>query len=427
MALAPAPSVPAPVPPAPDYAEPLPKAPLAVLTAAIFAAVTTEMLPIGLLPQLAETFTVDDARIGWWMTVYAVVVAAGAIPVTALLARWSPRRALLGLLALYAASNLVIVAAGVAGSFSLALAARVLGGLAHAGMFSVVIATAVALAPPRKAGRAVAVVNLGVTAALTLGVPLGTAAGQAWGWHGVFAALAAALLGLASAVRVTLPAIVARRPGATAPDPSGRPGVLSALRHRPLLRVALITASLSLGHYTAYTYITPLILDAGVPAGGLGVVLLAHGLASLPGLLLAGALADRHPVVALRVALGLAGTCLLVMAALPTHTAAMVATIALWGLAFGALPSLLQTAALRVSSSRDAAPAIVNSMFNVGIAAGAWTGGRLLLFDVAVLAPTGATFVLLALALTFTSRRPRRARRSERRPGPAAALSSGHL
>ena len=386
-------------------------APLAVLTGAIFAGVTTEMLPVGLLPQLAEAFASTEERIGWWMTVYAVVVAAGALPMTALVARWPQRRALVSLLALYAASNLMIVAAGAAGSFPLALAARVLGGLAHAGMFSVVIATAVALAPPGKAGRAVAVVNLGVTGALTLGVPLGTAAGHAWGWHGVFAAVAAALLGVAAAARVTLPATIDRLPGATVRDPKG-PGVMSALRHRPLLRIALVTAALSLGHYTAYTYITPWILHAGVSAGSVGAVLLVHGLASLPGLLLAGTLADRHPVFALRAAIALAGLCLLVMAALPTHRAAMVAAIGLWGLAFGALPPLLQTAALRAGPSRDAAPAIVNSMFNVGIAAGAWTGGQLLLVDVPLLAPTGATFVLLALALTFTSRSVRHSRRS---------------
>ena len=410
MAPAPASSVLSPVPPALGRADRLPKGPLVVLTAAIFAAVTTEMLPIGLLPQLAEAFAVSEERIGWWMTAYAVVVAAGAIPVTALLARWPRRRTLLVLLALYAASNLMIIAAGAAGSFPLALAARVVGGVAHAGMFSVVIATAVALAPPGKAGRAVAVVNLGVTAALTLGVPLGTAAGHAWGWQGVFGAVAAALLGVAAAARLTLPATIARGQGAASREPKGT-GVMSALRHRPLLRIALITAALSLGHYTAYTYITPVVLHAGVSAGGVGAVLLVHGLASLPGLLLAGTLADRHPVVALRVAIALAGLCLLFMAALPTHPAAVVAAIALWGVAFGALPPLLQTAALRASPSRDAAPAIVNSMFNVGIAAGAWTGGRLLLVDVTVLAPTGAAFVLLALASTFVSGRVQHVRR----------------
>ncbi len=328
----------------------------------------------------------------------------------------------------HAASNATILVAGAVGSYELALVARVLGGLAHAGMFSVAIATAVALAPRGKAGRAVAVVNLGVTAALTLGVPLGTAAGTAWGWRGVFAAVAVALLAVAAVARVVLPASDSPRavpgpttpgpttPGPTTPGPTTpgsraagspaagpthRPSVLRALAHRPLLHVAVVTAVLALGHYTADTSVAPLVLHAGIGAGDVGPVLLVHGLASLPGLLLAGLLADRHPDAALRSAIALAALCLFVMAALPGRPVALVTSIAVWGLAFGALPSLLQTAALRVSPSRDAAPAIVNAMFNVGIAAGAWTGGRLVLRDVTSVAPTGAGITLLALVLAL--------------------------
>jgi predicted MFS family arabinose efflux permease len=357
------------------------------------------------------------------MTVYALVVAAGAIPVTAGLARWPKRPTLLVLLAMYAASNLLIVAAGAVGSFPLALLARVLGGLAHAGMFSVVIATAVALAPTGKAARAVAVVNLGVSAALTLGVPLGTAAGTAWGWQGVFVAVAAALLAVAVAARALLPTSTAVDVAPTAPASPGS-GVIRSLAHRPLMHVALITAVLSLGHYTAYTYVAPIVLHAGIGVAGVSAVLLAHGLASIPGLLLAGAFGDRHPAAALRSAMALAGVCLLVVAALPQHPVAVVAAIAVWGTAFGALPSLLQTAALRVSPSRDAAPAIVNSMFNIGIAAGAWTGGRLLLIDVTILAPTGAALLALASVLTLVRRTgedagpPRRGQTLSSAPAP---------
>ncbi|NAZ88282.1 MFS transporter, partial [Kineococcus indalonis] len=175
----------------------LPAGTLALLAAAVFAAVTTEVLPVGLLPQLATAFAVPQDRIGWWMSAYALVVALGAVPVTALLAHRSPRRTLVALLLVQALSSAAVALAGSVGGFALALAARLLGGLAHAGLFSVVVATAVAVAPPGRSGRAVALVNTGITAALALGVPLGTAAGAALGWRWAFAATAGAVLLLA--------------------------------------------------------------------------------------------------------------------------------------------------------------------------------------------------------------------------------------
>ncbi|WP_345714335.1 MFS transporter, partial [Kineococcus glutinatus] len=190
-----------PLAPPPGPADRLPVGRLALLAAAVLAAVTTELLPVGLLPQLADAFAVGTERIGWWMSAYALVVAATAVPLTAVLARWPGRRVLVVLLSAYALSNAVIA---VAGDDRVALAARLLGGLAHAGIFSVVVTTAVALAPPRRSGRAVALVNTGVTAALALGVPLGTAAGTALGWRWAFAAAAACLLLLAAATALLL-------------------------------------------------------------------------------------------------------------------------------------------------------------------------------------------------------------------------------
>ncbi|WP_432535558.1 MFS transporter [Kineococcus arenarius] len=391
---------------------------IALLAAAVFAAVSTEVMPVGLLPQLAAAFAVPEDRIGWWVSAYALVVALGAIPVTALLSHRSPRRALVALLLVYAAANGLVVLAGSTGGFPLALAGRLLGGLAHAGLFSVAVATAVAASPPGRAGRAVALVNTGITLALALGVPLGTAAGTAWGWRWAFAATTGVLLLLAAAAAALLPA----GPPAGAPDlpaPRGgeRPhgGVLAALRGRPLLLVAVTTAVLTLGHYSAYTYVTPLLLRAGVGEGSVSPVLLGYGLAGFAGLLLAGATADRHPVAALRVTAGVVAACLLTLALTATATAATAATTAstaitvavvvVWGAAFGAMPPLLQSAALRATDVPGAAPAVVNSTFNVGIAAGAWAGGRALLSGGPVLLTLAAAALALA-ALATTFRRP---------------------
>lgn len=374
----------------------LPVAPLALLTASLFGAVTTEVLPVGLLPQLAEAFAVDRSRIGWWVSAYAVVVALGAIPLTAWLARFPRRRVLVGLLSLYALSNAAIL---VAPGYGWAVAARLLGGVAHAGIFSVVVGTTVALVAPGRRGRALAVVNGGVALALAAGVPLGTALGEAVGWRWAFGTASILLAGFALAALVVLPRDDARFAGE--PPPS----VLTALRGRRLRTVALGAAVVALGHFTAYTYITPIVLAAGVSQGGVSAVLFGYGAASFAGLIVAGNLVDRHPGRSLVGTVLVLTACLLTAAAaLGSHGALVVVVVVVWGAAFGGLPTLTQTAALRASRDSDAAPAVINATFNVGIAGGAWLGGVLLAVDLRLAMVVGGVLAASGL-LAFRQRR----------------------
>ncbi|GLY92865.1 MFS transporter [Actinoplanes sp. NBRC 103695] len=433
----------------------LPLTQLAVLGAALFAAVITELLPVGLLPQLADAFDVGERQVGWWVSAYALVVAGAAIPLTALLARWPRRQALLVLLAVYAAGNALIL---VAPAYWVGLAGRILGGVAHAGIFSVAFASAASLAPPGRAGRAVAIVNAGVAPAWALGLPAATAAGTAWGWRWPFAAAIAVIVLLAVAVARFIPApppitdspaaastaASAATPSSAAPSsaaesaagrqtdtrhmpadrPSGSSGVLASLRGRGLQLIGLTTVVLTIGHYSAYTYVTPLLLRAGVEQSGVSLILLGYGVASSLGLFLAGAFVDRHLGPSLRVAIAVTAAALLAIAALTHSVAGTVAVVLVWGVSFSALPILINTAALRVSAVPDAAPAVVNAMWNVGIASGAWVGGLALQSGGSSrVALVAGLLVTSSLVLTGVRSAWRAGERSSDRPADAPSIA----
>jgi DHA1 family inner membrane transport protein len=368
---------------------PLPVILLVLLAATTFAAVTTEMLPVGLLPSISQGLGVSESKVGLLVSGYAAVVAVGSIPMAALLQRLPRRPVLAVLLATYAASNAVFAASG---SYGLALTARLVGGLAHAAFFAVVVSAAVALVPRPRAGRAVAVVMSGTAVALAVGVPAGTALGTAFGWRWVFAGAAAGLLLLAVAVARVLPD--------TPPAAAERQTVVAALGQRRLLVIAAVIALLTLGHFTAYTYISPLLMHASITRGAVSAVLLGYGAAGLIGLTLAGSVADRHPRAGLRLTIGLIAACLaglgLGHAAVPT-----VIIVVIWGMAYGAVPTLTQSAALAAApDAPDAGPAVVNAMTNVGISGGALIGAReLAAGSLPVLALTGAVLAAAALAL----------------------------
>ena len=147
------------------------------------------------------------------------------------------------------------------------------------------------------------------------------------------------------------------------------PGVRSAL---------LVMALYVLAHNVLYTYIEPLAVDAGAGAW-LDRLLLAFGMAAIAGIAIAGWGVDRHlhalvwaavigfivPVLALLVWPGMASALLL-------------ATI-LWGVAFGAVPTLFQTAlARRAGAAADLAQSMLVTGWNLAIAAGGVAGGVLL-------------------------------------------------
>src|SRR5215218_208237 len=71
---------------------------LLALSTVAFAAVTTQLLPAGLLPQLGGSLHVSQGQVGLLVSVYAAASFGAAIPLTAAL-RGLPRRpVLLGVL-----------------------------------------------------------------------------------------------------------------------------------------------------------------------------------------------------------------------------------------------------------------------------------------------------------------------------------------
>src|SRR6201996_9299973 len=174
---------------------------LIVLSLSVFAAVTTEMAPVGLLPAIGRSFAVAESTAGLLVSLYAVLVAVLAVPLTLATRRVPGKRLLLIAMGSYAVSNVI---AALAPSLAVLAVGRALGGITHALFFSVFIGYATRLVPAAQTGRALALASVGVPAGFVLGVPLATTLGDAAGWGAAFFALAAltAVAGVLVAVRL---------------------------------------------------------------------------------------------------------------------------------------------------------------------------------------------------------------------------------
>ncbi|MGV9709546.1 MFS transporter [Gordonia sp. NPDC003424] len=369
---------------------------LLALALACCLAVTTEMLPVGLLPAVGDAFGVGASTTGLLVTAFAVMVAVFSVPLT-LATRRLPRKPLIvATVSGYLLSNTVIF---LAPSFAVVAAGRVIGGLSHALFFAVCIGYVPRLVERAQVGRGLAIVGGGSTAGFVLGVPISTALGTAVGWRNAFLVLAvAAAIALVLIVRL-LPAV----PGGT---PGSDVGVRSA---RTDLGVVVSSNMLTfIGQYTVYTYIAVVLLRAGAPESSIGPVLLICGVCGLVGLWCTGRTIDRRPRTTVLVVLALLAVAIIGVGLGQNWIGLAVIAVALWNGVFGGVPAIYQASAVRaLPDSPEVAGAWINATANVGIALGALIGGSVLQTDAAVtyLAVIGSVLVALGLVVAVVGKR----------------------
>lgn len=341
---------------------------LFALTIATFLAVTTEMLPVGLLPAIGDEVGVSDSITGLLVTVYAFMVAVLAVPLTLWTARISRKRLLLATLVAYTLSNVVVA---VAPNFAVLAAGRAFGGIAHALFFSVSIGYASRLVQAAYTGRALALVTAGASAGFVLGVPLSTSLGTALGWRAAFGVLAVVCALTVVIVALLLPAVPC---GGTSHKGEG-----AGARRIRLGIVSTANAVVYLGHFTVYTYISVLLLAAGLSAAGVGPVLLGVGAVGLLGTWFAATNLDRRPRTAVIMLLSVVTVGLVALGIAYPALGGVLAATAFWGAGFGGVASVFQTAAIRTrGASPEVIGALVNSTANIGIGAGAAIGAAVL-------------------------------------------------
>jgi len=339
------------------------------LMVGVFALVTSEFLPASLLSPIAAGLGVSEGTAGQTVTATALIGVVAGPAIGPLFPRLDRRVLLVGLAVLAAISNLLVA---VAPAFWLLLIARVLLGIAISGFWSMAVAVAAQLVPAEHLGRAMMIVNTGVSMATVVAVPLGAFLGSIWGWREVFL-LVAALSVAAAIVQVFVLPRVAPAEG------SGVRTLFAALRSPVMLVGLLGIALLAGGHFAGFTYIRLGAADIpGLTAGGLVVLLAAYGLGGFAGNIIAGIVADRRLRTALVVMPAVLGTAVIVFALLPDQVPLAFTAVVLWGFAFGGVPTLVQTWAARVEPERmEAAGGLVVAAFQLAIALGAAVGGMI--------------------------------------------------
>lgn len=342
---------------------------LAVLSVATgaFALVTTEFLPVGLLPAIAAELGITEGIAGMLVTVPGIVAALAAILVTVGVGKTDRRYVIWGLTATLVLSNAIVT---LSHSFPLILVGRALLGIGVGGFWAIGPALSTRLVSPEAATRATAVVFAGVSVGTVAGVPAGAFLGELFGWRTAFAAAGA--VGLV--VLLTQMYLLPKLP----------PEKAITFRQLPeLLRVSkarlgiLATVLVFLGQFAAYTYITPFLSQVThLTATTISSLLLAYGAAGFIGNLIGGALVARSVRTSLIVTGITLGVAIGALPLLGANAWAATALVVVWGVGFGMMPISVQTWIFQAAPhAMESGGAVFVSIVQIALASGALVGG----------------------------------------------------
>ena len=372
---------------------------LLILALSAFAIGTTEFVIMGLLPDVASDLGVSIPGAGWLVTGYALGVAIGA-PFMALATARLPRKAaLVALMGVFIIGNLLCA---LATDYNVLMFARVVTALCHGAFFGIGSVVAANLVPANRRASAVALMFTGLTLANVLGVPLGTALGQVYGWRSTFWAVT--VIGV-----IALIGLIRFLPIKRDEEKLDMRAELAALKGAGIWLSLSMTVLFSASMFALFTYVAPLLGDVtGVSPRGVTWTLLLIGLGLTLGNILGGKLADRRLAATL---MGVFAAMGVISTALSWTSTALIPaeiTLFLWATAaFAAVPALQ----VNVVSFGRAAPNLVSTLnigaFNLGNALGAWVGGTVIdqglgLTRVPLAAAALAVLALIVTLITFS-------------------------
>ncbi|CNC14309.1 putative membrane transport protein [Yersinia enterocolitica] len=370
--------------------------PLAIiaLTIATFGIGTSEFVIMGLLPEVAHDLGVSIPKTGMLVSVYAMGVVIGA-PLLAIATARVPRKStLLGLIVLFIIGNILCA---LAETYNLLMAARIIAALCHGTFFGLASVVATDLVQPNRRARAIALVFMGVTLANVLGVPLGTAIGQAFGWR-------AAFWGVSAIGIVAIIAVIAWLPSNIPMKKISPKLEFKTLMQKKVQTALLLSVLTNTSLFTVFTYIAPLLREVTrVSEHGVTIVLLILGVGLSIGSVLGGWLGDKNLVGSMtRLIAILIGILLALHYTIGFYLPAVL-TLFIWSIVAFALCPMLQL--LVVDQARDApnlASTFNQSAFNLGNALGAWLGGTLLAFGLHLQQlPLAAMAVMIVALVTM--------------------------
>lgn len=333
-----------------------------------FIFINSEILPIGLLSDIAAFYSISIGQAGLTVSVPGVAAAIAAPMLTRYLGQFDRRKTLLFMTVLLLVSNLMMAYSS---NYAVSLFGRLLLGIGVGGFWSFSVPYGVRIVKSHQKGRATTIITAGVAAGTVAGVPLGTYLGQNFGWQNAFL-----LNAVLSAIILVLQLI-------TLPSQKGDSSLnfgemIAVVLDGSVAKRLLSTLFFAGAHFGSFTYFEMILTkEAGIDQSTLPQMFLLYGCMGFVGTFVAEFLVKRMGArKSFRVSTGLLVIAIFSMLFASSSFPLAVFLTLLWGLAYGLMPVSINIWLYEANEKDYVVSTACNvSLYQVAVAAGSFVGG----------------------------------------------------
>ena len=373
----------------------------------VFATVTSEFLPTGMLPSMSKDLNVSTSQIGFLVSVWAATVVLTAIPLSLTTRRFSRKALLITSVILFTASN---VMATLAPSYDVLLVSRIVGGLGNGMFWMIATGYVTTMLPSKWRSRGFLFISAGANLAFVLGLPLGSALAAIYDWRFGFVIMTIMTVGASASLFFLLTPV-------PNPHTENSGDKHSTVRDRSFPMVLLCVSGVFLvvgGGNMFYPYIAPFLIDiANFTPLTVAVPLAAYGIGGTIGIIVAERLGRRPENLSRNIAMAILymASMMVILDLVASSQILAIVAVALWSLGFSVTEPLFGQYIMELASPRlrDFAGAMRTTAWNLGIGSGSFIGGVLLVpLGIGSLPYLGAAVLVGGATVALIARRRER-------------------
>lgn len=369
-----------------------------LLTIVSFIVGMVELIIGGILDLIATDLNISIGKTGLLITVFSLTFGISAPILLSLTAHIERKKLTLISLIIFLFGNIIAIFSP---NFSMLMVARIISATSGSLLTILCITIASSIVVQKYVGRAIGLVVMGISGSLVLGVPIGLALGNTFGWQAPFILITILTALLIVGIFLFMEKI----------DP--QPSIpireqMATLKEGKILFAHLTMFLFLAGHMMLYAYFTPFLkILLGLDGTWVSLIYLVFGIAAVTGGGLGGLLVDRydtkHIILFIIITFALALFIIPYATFLPLPFFIIVMMI--WAMLSWAITPALQSYLIEASPKTAAIQqSLNNSALHFGIACGSLIGGIIIeKTSVEHNATFGGLFVILSLAAIVLS------------------------